>query len=121
MTVASAAPHGKGLVLVALDGVTDRDAAQALVGARLLVRADELPPPAPDEFYYHEVEGFLVETTEGVPLGAVGETFATGLNDVLVVRGGEREYLIPVIADVIRTIDRAGRRIVIEAIPGLLE
>ena len=119
--VVSAAPHGRGLVLAALDGVTSRDAAEALVGSRVLVHARDLPPPAEDEFYYHEVADFRVETTAGAHLGEIAETFATGLNDVWVVRGGSREYLIPVIADVVRAIDRAGRRIVIEPVPGLLD
>src|SRR5690242_18269646 len=42
--VASAAPHGRGLVLLGLEGVAGRDAAEALVGTRLLVRAADLPP-----------------------------------------------------------------------------
>jgi 16S rRNA processing protein RimM len=46
---------------------------------------------------------------------------STGLNDVWVVQGGAREYLIPVIDDVVREIDRPGRRIVIAPMPGLLE
>src|SRR5712664_2901548 len=74
-------------VLIALAGVDDRRAAEALVGARVLVRTTDLPPPAEDEFYYHEVVGFRVETTGGESLGAVAETFPTGLNDVWVVRG----------------------------------
>lgn len=116
-----ATPHGRGLVLLALAGIGDRTAAEALIGARVLVHATDLPPPAPDEFYYHEVVGFRVETTSGDPLGTVAETFATGLNDVWVVREEGREHLIPVIADVVRTIDRGARRIVIEPLPGLLE
>src|SRR5213080_206622 len=68
-----------------------------------------------------EVVGFRVETTGGESLGAVAETFPTGLNDVWVVRGGGREHLIPVVADVVRAIDRATRRIVIEPLPGLLD
>src|SRR5437899_2003825 len=119
--VRSAAPHGRGLVLLALAGVDDRRAAEALAGARVLVRAADLPPPAADEFYYHEVVGFRVETTGGESLGAVAETFTTGLNDVWVVRDSGRELLIPVIADVVRAISRATRRIVIEPLPGLLE
>jgi len=119
--VLSAAPHARGLLLVALDGVTDRDAAEALVGSRLLVPAADLPPPAEHEFYYHEVAGFRVETTAGEPLGTIAETFPTGANDVWVVRDGRREILVPVIADVVRTIDRDGGRIVIDPIPGLID
>ena len=80
-----------------------------------------VPALAPDEFYYHEIEGFRVETNDGRALGEVVETFATGANDVWVVRGGGRVYLIPVIADVVRSIDRKARHIVIEPLPGLLD
>jgi 16S rRNA processing protein RimM len=120
-TVRSAAAHGRGIVLVALDGIADRGAAEALVGSRLLVRAADLAPVADGEFYYHEVAGFAVETAAGEPLGTIAETFPTGLNDVWVVRGGQREYLIPVIAEVVRSLDRAVGRIVIDPMPGLLD
>src|SRR2546422_5673048 len=55
--VESAAPHGRGLMLVAFAGVTDRDGAEALVGARICVPTAHLAPLAPDEFYYHEIAG----------------------------------------------------------------
>ena len=66
-------------------------------------------------------EGFEVTTNDGRRLGTVTETFSTGANDVWVVRDAEREHLIPAIADVVRAIDRDGRRIVIEPMPGLLD
>jgi 16S rRNA processing protein RimM len=119
--VVSAAPHGRGLVLLAVEGIADRDTAEAAIGARVLVLQADLPPPADDEFYYHELEGFAVTTTDGQALGAIVETFATGANDVWVVHDGRREYLIPVIADVVRSIDRDGRRVVIEPLAGLLD
>src|SRR5438093_11226740 len=61
LEVRSAAPHGRGLVLLALAGVDDRGAAEALVGARALGRTTHLPPPAADEFYCHE--GVAVRVT----------------------------------------------------------
>src|SRR5436309_13974259 len=79
LEVRYATPHGRGRVLLALAGVDDRRAAEALVGARVLVQAADLPPPAAGEFYYHEVVGFRVETTGGESLGTVAETIATGL------------------------------------------
>lgn len=119
--IVTAAPLRGSLVLVQLDGVTDRNAAEALVGSEVLVPTRDLPPPGENEFYYHEIEGFAVETVTGEGLGTVEEIFPTGANDVLVVRGPGGEHLIPVIAEVVRTIDRAGRRIVIAPLPGLLD
>jgi 16S rRNA processing protein RimM len=118
--IGSAVPHGRGLVLLGLEGVADRTAAEGLVGARLLVPTAELPPLAGGEFYYHEIVGFRVETEEGRALGVVTETFSTGVNDVWVVRDGDEEHLIPVIADVVRVVDREGRRVLIRPLPGLL-
>jgi 16S rRNA processing protein RimM len=119
-TVVAAAPHGRGM-LVTLAGVEDRDAAAALTGMRVLVREADLPAPAEGEFYHYELHGFAVVTTDGRAIGTIEETFATGLNDVWVVRGAGGEHLIPIIADVVREIDRAGRRVVIHPIPGLLD
>ena len=119
-TIATAAPHGRGMLL-GLDGIADRDAAAALTGMRVLVRAADLPALDPGEFYHHELHGFAMVTTDGRALGTIAETFTTGLNDVWVVRGDCGEHLIPIIADVVREIDRAARRVVIEPMPGLLE
>ena len=118
--VVSAAMHGPALLL-GLDGVADRTAAEALRGARLLVGRDALPEPGPDEFYDFEVIGFAVVTTDGRDLGTIVETMDNGLHDVWTVRDGDREHLIPVVADVVRDIDRAGRRVVIAPMPGLLD
>jgi 16S rRNA processing protein RimM len=114
-------PHGRRRLLVSLDGVGDRTAAEALAGARILVRTEDLPAPEPGEFYYHEVLDFAVVTTAGTPLGRIAETFSTGLHDVWVVRDEGREVLLPVIADVVRTIDRAARRVLVDPLPGLLD
>jgi 16S rRNA processing protein RimM len=114
------AAHGAA-VLVTLDGVADRSAAEALRGATLLVREADLPPPAADEFYDYEVEGFAVETTDGRRLGTIVETLHNGLHGIWTVRDGEREHLIPVIADVVRDLDRAGRLVVVDPLPGLLD
>ena len=85
--------HGKGL-LARLEGCADRDQAAALIGRRIAVRRDQLPPAEPGEFYWADLEGLRVETLEGTTLGEVEHLFDTGANDVLVVRG-ERERLVP--------------------------
>jgi 16S rRNA processing protein RimM len=85
--------QGKGMV-AKLSGCDDRDAAVALVGAEIRVPRSALPKPKRGEFYWADLEGLDVVTVDGAPLGKVSHLFATGANDVLVVRG-ERERLIP--------------------------
>lgn len=119
--VTHAQAHGRGSILVGLAGVSDRTAAEALRGARVLVREADLPALADDEFYHHEVLGFTVVTLDGTNLGTITGTMTNGLHDVWEVHDGQREYLIPVVADVVRTIDRPARRVSIEPLPGLLD
>jgi 16S rRNA processing protein RimM len=104
-----------------LEGVTTCEAAEALRGSTVFVAEEELPPAGVDEFYNFRAIGCDVITTEGRRLGTVAEIFETGANDVLVVRDGATEVLIPVIADVVKNLDFADRRILIEAVPGLLD
>lgn len=104
--VAEGRVHGKGLV-ARLVGCDDRDQAALLVGQPIAIRRDQLPPPRPDEFYWADLEGLEVRTRDGVDLGTVDHLFATGANDVLVVRG-ERERLVPFIwGQVVEDVDFA--------------
>ena len=119
--VTHAAPHGRGFVLLGLEGVADRTAAEALRGAVVLVRRADLPALEEDEYWHDEVVGFDVETLDGTVVGTIAGVMSNGLHDVLEVRAGDREYLIPVVADVVRAIDRPARRVRIDPLPGLLD
>lgn len=83
----------KGLV-VRLDGITDRDAAQALYGAELWVSRSQLPKAKPGEYYWADLEGLRVVNRDGIAFGTVSHLFETPGNPVMVV-AGERERLIP--------------------------
>jgi len=94
----------KGIVLT-LTGIDDRDAAEALRGTEVLVPRSVLPPPAPGEYYWVDLEGLRVVNLEGAALGVVSHLFSTGANDVLVAHG-ERERMIPFVQpDFIRSVD----------------
>ena len=119
--VRTAARAGRNVVRIEFEGVATCEAAEALRGAIVLVAEAALPPPGEGEFYDFRAIGCAVVTIEGRHLGLVDEIFATGANDILVVRDGAAEVLIPVIADVVKSLDFAARRITIDAIPGLLD
>jgi len=108
-------------VRLTLDGVETCEAAEGLRGRAVLVAERDLPTPQTNEFYDFRAIGCAVVTTDGRRLGTVAEIFATGANDVMIVREGAREVLIPVIADVVKQLDFTARQITIEALPGLLD
>jgi 16S rRNA processing protein RimM len=91
LTVAEARPHSGGLI-VRFAGVGDRDAAERLRGAWLVIDSADVPPPAdPDEFHDHQLIGLDVVTAAGRHVGTVADVRHHG-QDLLVIRpgGGER-------------------------------
>ena len=118
--VVSSARAGRGAVKVELEGVAGADAAEALKGAVVMVPAESLPEVSEGEVYYFQLVGCEAHTTDGQFLGRVTEVFSNGANDVMVVREGSHETLIPVIEDVVKSIDLDARRVTIEPVPGLL-
>lgn len=96
--------QGKGIV-VKLVGCDDRDAAALLLGQDIAVMRAQLGEAGAGEYFWADLEGLRVVTSTGVELGVIEHMFATGANDVVVVRG-ERERLLPFVrGDVIRKID----------------
>ncbi|NHA14746.1 ribosome maturation factor RimM [Thioalkalivibrio sp. XN279] len=111
--LAEARPHGEALV-GRFEGVADRDAAAALVGAELAVAREALPQPGEGEFYWTDLVGLEVFNRAGVNLGRVREMMATGANDVMVVEG-DRERLVPFLpGHWVDRVDLAGGRIVVD-------
>jgi 16S rRNA processing protein RimM len=119
LKVTSARTHGHR-ILVTFEGIGDRDAAESLRGRVLLVREEEAPALPPDRYWVHEVVGMEVLTEEGRSLGTVREVLHNPANDVWLVGGGGREFLIPALRDVVAEVDPARRRAVIRELPGLL-
>lgn len=105
--------HGKGVV-VKLKGVDDRSAAEQLIGRTIAVHRDELPELREDEFYWSDLIGLKVITTQGVELGTIASLFATGANDVIVVKG-DRERLVPWVRDqVVLDVDMDNRQLTVD-------
>lgn len=105
--------HGSH-VIAKLASSGDREAAAALAGAQIMVERASLAPCEEGEYYWSDLEGLEVTTSTGVELGRVERLFGTGSNDVMVVRG-ERERLIPFIADqVVRDVDLTAGRIIVD-------
>ena len=85
VTVLSARPT-KGGIVARLQGVGDRNAAEALRGLKLYIPRDSLPEPEEDEFYLADLIGLFVETAEGEALGTVKAVQDFGAGDLLEIQ-----------------------------------
>jgi 16S rRNA processing protein RimM len=109
----SVRPHRSNL-LIGFEGCDTPEDAQKYRGALIKIKESE-SPKLPDGVYYHyQIIGLGVYTINGDYLGQIKSIFETGSNDVYVVRGEDREYLIPAIRDVIREIDLKAKKMIVK-------
>jgi 16S rRNA processing protein RimM len=112
VNVLEARPQGNGWI-AQLEGIEDRDAAGRLSGQVVLVDRDELPATTGREYYRADLVGFEARTLEGVLLGVVDYFIDTPGNAVMVIKG-TREYLVPMVAQYLRSVDQQSRRLVVD-------
>jgi 16S rRNA processing protein RimM len=94
---------------------------EELGGKFLAAEADSLAPPEGDEVYLDELAGFAVEDSTGSPLGLVTAWYELPAGLTLEVQGPKREFLLPYKKELVRKVDRAARKLVVELPEGLDE
>ncbi len=112
---------GNGEVFVKFHSVDDRNQAEALRGASVMIPREARVPAPADHYYHFEVIGLPVYTAAGEPLGEIVSIETFPAHDVWVIRHGERERLVPAVEAFIKEVDVQNRRVVIAPIPGLFE
>ncbi|MET7706829.1 ribosome maturation factor RimM [Micromonospora sp. NPDC005413] len=122
LTIEEARFH-QGRMLVAFDGILDRDGAEALRGTLLVVdSADVAPPDDPEEFHDHQLVGLAAVTRAGERLGEVVRIDHAPSSDLLVLRRPEgRTALIPFVRAIVPEVDLAGGRVIVDPPAGLLD
>ncbi|HEX7967213.1 MAG TPA: ribosome maturation factor RimM [Stellaceae bacterium] len=112
----------KGVLIMRLDGVSDRDAAEALKGVRLYLPRAALPEPGEDEYYHADLLGLAVVLRDGEALGRVRAVHEYGAGDSLEVeRPDGRVVILPFTAAVVPEVDIKGGRLVVDPPEGLLD
>lgn len=123
VTVLSAGVH-KGLYLLGLSGIEDRDAAQALLHTYLQVPQSCLPELPQGEYYHFQLIGLQVYEGDK-HLGELTEVMQTGANDVYVITapGGRKqaEILLPALKSCILGVDTAAGKMTVKIPEGLLD
>jgi len=121
LTLSSARPHGRRLLLV-FDGVADAASARDLCGGDLEVSESDAYPAPEGFFYSHEIRGWRCEDPQGAVLGEAADLENTPAGPLLSVdRGDGRIALVPFVHGIVVRIDREARTIVLDPPEGLLE
>ena len=110
--------------LLKFEGIDSRTALEALPAFRgVLVAADaaDLPPPADDEIYAHELVGFSVRTADGTAIGVVSELYELPSGLTLEIQGAKREFLLPYRQEFVHDVNRDQRELTVTVPEGLVE
>jgi 16S rRNA processing protein RimM len=111
--VVEAKIHSNHLI-AQLEGVNDRNAAEALQGHEVAVAREELPAAEEDEYYWDDLIGLEVVNLAGESLGKVKTLLETGAHDILKIVDAEQERLIPFTDPIVREVDADAGRIVVD-------
>lgn len=114
LSIKEAKEHSDAVVACA-QAVDDRNAAEALRGARIFIARSSFPSTAEDEFYWVDLIGLEAINRQEESLGTVRELLSTGPQTVLVleqqVDGKTVERMVPFVAAYIDKVDVVARLI----------
>ena len=106
-----------GTVVLALEGVTDRDQALALKGARILVGRDAFPKAEKDSYYWVDLIGCYAKNLQGEDLGQVLDVTENGAHGVIALgdhMGGTVRQLVPFVKEVVQAVDLPSKAITLD-------
>lgn len=104
--------HGASVV-AKLAGLDNREQALSLKGARVSLERAALGEPGEGHYILADLVGLEVRNEQDELLGTVKQWFSSGAQDVMEV-AGERSRLIPWVSAIVKAVDVAGRRIVVD-------
>jgi 16S rRNA processing protein RimM len=111
----------KDRIIIKFVGFDSIEAAENLRDCEICVAEDEAVELETDEFYDWQLQDCAVETIDGEKLGTVKEVLRTGGTEIIVVKGAEKEYLIPFAETICTEVDIENKLIRVDAPEGLLE
>ena len=122
LTVDEAKTHSDSVV-AKIEGLDDRNDAEALRGCRIFLPRSAFPKASKDEYYWVDLIGLNVVNREGIALGCVRDLMATGPNSVLCVEyqlahvdgsSSAEERMIPFVSAYVDSVDVAGKLITVD-------
>jgi 16S rRNA processing protein RimM len=120
-TVVSRRDHS-GRMLVQFEGLTDRNAVEAVRGTVLVADVDEAEPPAePGEYYDRQLIGLSASTVDGALIGAVVGVLHLPSQDLLQIQTDSEVRLVPFVAALVPEVDLAAGTVTVSDLSGLLD
>jgi len=114
--VKSAKMHS-GNVVMALEGISDRDQALALKGARILVARDAFPKADSDSYYWVDLIGCSAVNLQNEELGEVINVTENGAHGVIGIGDASSKaikQLVPFVKEVVQNVDLANKKITLD-------
>jgi len=106
--------RAKGLLIARIDGVEDRNTAEALRGTRLYVERAALPPTAEEAYYHTDLIGLEAVGMDGAPVGEVKALYNYGAGDVIEIQRRDKDLLLlPFTKAAVPEVDLEGGRLVV--------
>lgn len=101
-------PHHR-VLLLSLEGIESRNLAEILIGSELFIEKARLPELEDESYYWFDLIGISVFTSDGDYIGRIESIMPTGSNDVYVVKNPDKDHdnevLIPALESVVLEID----------------
>ena len=112
----------KNMVILKLEGISDRDRAEALRGRELYVTEEDLPELPQGQYYVRDIIGMAVREENGTFLGEVTDVIQNTAQDIFEVqKQGGKKVLIPKVDEFVLNIDIEKKEILVRLIDGLMD
>ncbi|MGB2769476.1 MAG: ribosome maturation factor RimM [Candidatus Zixiibacteriota bacterium] len=111
----------KGKVLLKLKQVESPEEAKELAGGFIEIEKDQLVRLPQGSYFIFDIVGLEVVTTTGEKIGTVKEVISLPANDLYLVEGDEKLYLIPAVKQVVKGIDLKEKKMIIQPMEGLFD
>ncbi|MDO4939784.1 MAG: ribosome maturation factor RimM [Lachnospiraceae bacterium] len=111
----------KNMAICKFKGIDTPEDIQKFRNKDLMIDREDAIPLKKDEYFIADLIGCSVVDEDGKILGNVAEVFPTGANQVMEVKGGEKDFLMPFIKDCILRVDTDDKKIFVHVLDGLLD
>ena len=111
----------KGALLITIEGVEDMSEAERLKNVSLYAKREDFPALPKGEYYLIDLIGLTAETVDGECIGEVVDVLEKAAQNLLVIKNGEKEILIPKCDAFVDRVSLEEKKIYITPIEGLID